>query len=147
MVYDTGMTTQFGRIANLTQTVPEAPSPLQHRLEHLTRRMSMLAIGLRRSSSRLVRSRVADEWIEALLFGVASRRLRSGRPASRWSRSRWPWRCSVWPIKACWSSRLAMIETLGTTSVICTDKSGTLTQNQMTVREMWVAGSGSACPV
>ncbi len=32
---------------------------------------------------------------------------------------------------------LSMVETLGTTSVICTDKSGTLTQNQMTVREVW----------
>jgi magnesium-transporting ATPase (P-type) len=33
-----------------------------------------------------------------------------------------------------------MIETLGTVSIVCTDKSGTLTQNQMTVRELWVAG-------
>jgi magnesium-transporting ATPase (P-type) len=36
--------------------------------------------------------------------------------------------------------KLALVETLGTVSVICTDKSGTLTQNQMTVREIWVAG-------
>ena len=36
--------------------------------------------------------------------------------------------------------KLAVVETLGTTSVICTDKSGTLTQNQMTVREVWVGG-------
>ena len=36
--------------------------------------------------------------------------------------------------------KLSTIETLGTVSVICTDKSGTLTQNQMTVREVWVGG-------
>jgi magnesium-transporting ATPase (P-type) len=36
--------------------------------------------------------------------------------------------------------KLAVLETLGTVSVICADKSGTLTQNQMTVREVWVAG-------
>ena len=36
--------------------------------------------------------------------------------------------------------KLSVVETLGTVSVICTDKSGTLTQNQMTVREIWVAG-------
>ena len=36
--------------------------------------------------------------------------------------------------------KLAMMETLGTVSVVCTDKSGTLTQNQMTIREVWVAG-------
>jgi magnesium-transporting ATPase (P-type) len=38
--------------------------------------------------------------------------------------------------------KLAMIETLAKVSVICSDKSGTLTQNQMTVREVWVAGQG-----
>ena len=37
------------------------------------------------------------------------------------------------------AKRLNVIETLGNVSVICTDKSGTLTQNQMTVREVWVA--------
>jgi magnesium-transporting ATPase (P-type) len=36
--------------------------------------------------------------------------------------------------------KLAVVETLDATSVICTDKSGTLTQNQMTVREVWAAG-------
>jgi len=37
--------------------------------------------------------------------------------------------------------RLSVIEKLGTVSTICTDKSGTLTQNQMTVREIWVGGA------
>ena len=38
------------------------------------------------------------------------------------------------------TKKLSTVEKLGQVSVICTDKSGTLTQNQMTVRDIWVAG-------
>ncbi len=44
------------------------------------------------------------------------------------------------------AKKLSIVETLGSVSVICTDKSGTLTQNQMTVREIWVARQRSRFP-
>ena len=46
VVYATGMLTQFGRIAHLTQTVHEEPSPLQQRSQQLTRIISLVALGL-----------------------------------------------------------------------------------------------------
>ena len=46
VVYATGMLTQFGRIAQLTQTVREEPSPFQQELNRLSRRLSMVAIGI-----------------------------------------------------------------------------------------------------
>lgn len=46
VVYETGMTTQFGRIANLTQTVHEPPSPLQQQLTRLTKIISAFAVGI-----------------------------------------------------------------------------------------------------
>ena len=46
VVFATGMLTQFGRIANLTQAVPEEPSRLQHDMARVTRVISLLAIGL-----------------------------------------------------------------------------------------------------
>jgi Ca2+-transporting ATPase len=42
--------------------------------------------------------------------------------------------------------RLASVETLGSTSQVCTGKTGTLTLNQMTARELRMAGHGSPCP-
>ena len=70
VVYETGMTTQFGRIANLTQAVPEAPSALQAQLEHLTRRISLLAIGLGVIVTVVSIVQLQMDWIEALLLGV-----------------------------------------------------------------------------
>ena len=139
VVYETGMTTQFGRIANLTQTVPEAPSALQAQLEHLTRRISLLAIGLGVIVTAVSIVQLRMDWIEALLLGVGLvvAFIPEGlRPLVTLTLAMAGQRLAD---KGVLVKQLATIETLGATSVICTDKSGTLTQNQMTVREVWVA--------
>ena len=140
VVYATGMLTQFGRIANLTQAVPDAPSPLQRDLGRLTRRIAVVAFGLG----------VLVFWqsvlgtglpvIEAfvLALGIIVAVIPEGLQATvtlslavagqRLAR------------RGILVKKLAILETLGQVSILCTDKSGTLTQNQMTAREVWVAG-------
>ncbi len=139
VVYETGMSTQFGRIANLTQTVSEPPSPLLLQLEHLTRRISLIAIGLGVVVAAV--SYVQLQWplLESVLLavGLIVAFIPEGlRPLVTLTLAMAGQRLAD---KGVLVKQMSTIETLGATSVICTDKSGTLTQNQMTVREVWVA--------
>src|SRR5512136_431205 len=139
VVSETGMTTQFGRIANLTETVSEPPSPLQVQLERLTRRISLLAIGLGIIVTAVSITQLQMNWIEALLLGVGLivAFIPEGlRPLVTLTLAMAGQRLAD---KGVLIKQMSTVETLGATSVICTDKSGTLTQNQMTVREVWVA--------
>jgi P-type Ca2+ transporter type 2C len=139
VVYETGMTTQFGRIANLTQTVSEPPSPLQQQLTQLTRRISFIAIGLGIVVAFVSVTQLGWNWIDALLLGVGLvvAFVPEGlRPLVTLTLAMAGQRLAD---KGVLIKQMSTIETLGATSVICTDKSGTLTQNQMTVREVWVA--------
>ena len=140
VVYSTGMRTQFGRIAHLTQVVQQEPSRLQVELTRLTRVISIAAlaagviifvvgafdIGLDNDEALLwalgLIVAVVPEGLSAILtltLAMAGQRLAQ---------------------RGVLIKKLSVIEILGTVSTICTDKSGTLTQNQMTVREIWVNG-------
>jgi len=140
VVFATGMLTQFGRIANLTQAVPEVASPLQQALARITRRLSLAALGLGLIVFLYASLDVGIPWLEAfvLAIGIIVAVVPEGLvPTVTLSLARAVQRLA-W--RGVLVKKLAAVETLGTTSVICTDKSGTLTQNQMTVREVWVAG-------
>lgn len=140
IVFATGMLTQFGRIANLTQAVVDEPSPLQQSMERLTKVISLIALGL---GALVFLDAVFDlgiPWLEAfiLAIGIIVAAVPEGlRPTVTLSLAMAVQRLARRGVLV---KKLAMMETLGTTSVICTDKSGTLTQNQMTVRQVWVAG-------
>jgi Ca2+-transporting ATPase len=140
IVYATGMLTQFGRIAQLTQTVQEAPSPFQQELDRLSGRLSLIAIGIGAFVSLISLSepKVIKEIHPILLaLGIIVALTPEGLPVTlTLSLARAVQRLTTHGVL---SKRLSIVETLGNVSVICTDKSGTLTQNQMTVREVWVA--------
>jgi magnesium-transporting ATPase (P-type) len=140
VVYATGMLTQFGRIASLTQSVPDAPSPLQQRLARLSRRIAGVAFALGALVFAYSVTTGGLPAIEAfvLALGIIVAVIPEGlRPTVTLSLAVAVQRLARRGVLV---KTLASLETLGHVSVICTDKSGTLTQNQMTVREVWVAG-------
>jgi magnesium-transporting ATPase (P-type) len=141
IVYATGMLTQFGRIAQLTQTVQEEPSLFQKELGQLSQRLTMIAIAIGGITWALAtfEPHISQNFPNALLLalGTIVAVTPEGLPATlTLSLAMAVQRLTT---RGVFTKRLNVIERLGNVSVICTDKSGTLTQNQMTVREVWVA--------
>jgi Ca2+-transporting ATPase len=141
IVYSTGMLTQFGRIAQLTQTVQEEPSAFHNELEGLSRKLTIVAVLIGGIAWALAtfEPHVSRHFPNPLLLalGVIVAVTPEGLPATlTLSLAIAVQRLAGRGVLA---KRLNVVETLGNVSVICTDKSGTLTQNQMTVREVWVA--------
>ncbi len=141
VVYATGMLTQFGRIAHLTQSVQEEPSGFQKELERLGKILTWVALiigGIVFALSKYEPeiSNLYDNPI-LLALGTIVALTPEGLPATlTLSLAIAVQRLATRGVLA---KRLNVVETLGNVSIICTDKSGTLTQNQMTVREIWVA--------
>ncbi len=141
VVYATGMLTQFGRIAQLTQTVHEEPSMFQKELTLLSRRLTIIAVIIGGIAWALAtfEPHVSAHFPNALLLalGTIVAVTPEGLPATlTLSLAMAVQRLTTRGVLA---KRLNVVEMLGNVSVICTDKSGTLTQNQMTVREVWVS--------
>lgn len=139
VVVATGMNTEFGKIAQMLQTVETGKTPLQEYLDKVGRTLAwggfvvvavVVALGLFRG----------QPFIEMLIFGIAlavavvpealpavvtiSLAIGAQRMVKRNALVR----------------RLPAVETLGSTSVICSDKTGTLTKDEMTARKISVAG-------
>ncbi len=139
LVVATGMQTEFGKIAQLLQTMESGKTPLQQNLDKVGTALAraafvvvaiIVALGLLRG----------QPFIEMLIFGIAlavavvpealpavvtiSLAIGVQKMVKRHALIR----------------RLPAVETLGSTSVICSDKTGTLTKDEMTVRKVYVAG-------
>ena len=139
VVVATGMQTEIGRIAGMLQTYEREPTPLQRQLAKLGRVLVIICLVLV-GIIFLLGLLHGNSWFEALLSSVslAVAAVPEGLPAV------------VTTALALGLQRMAKrhalvrklpsVETLGCVSVICSDKTGTLTHNEMTVRELLAGG-------
>ncbi|MGN0287643.1 MAG: cation-translocating P-type ATPase [Atopobiaceae bacterium] len=137
VVTNIGMSTEFGKIASLTQNMGEQESPLQKQLDHLTKQVTLFALMMGVIFFILdvffVHNRLAESFIFALGMVVAF--IPEGLlPTVTLSLAMAVQRMSK---RNALVKKLSSVEALGSTSVICTDKTGTLTQNEMTVNHLW----------
>lgn len=135
-VRSTGMKTQFGRIAHLTIQTVQDKSPLQKEMFHIgvfVTKVTLILSGILVIAGVFLQQK---PWLESLLFAVsvAVAAVPEGLPATitialALGVQRMAGRKVI-------VKRLSSIETLGSTTVICSDKTGTLTKNEMTVTKV-----------
>lgn len=137
IAFATGMNTEFGRIASLTQKQEKTSSPLTAELNRLTKQISIIAITIGViffiAAIFFVKYPLAKAFIFALGMIVAF--IPEGLlPTVTLSLAQGVKRMAK---KHALVKELNSVETLGETTVICSDKTGTLTQNQMTIHYLW----------
>ncbi|WP_310449298.1 cation-transporting P-type ATPase [Sulfuritalea sp.] len=139
VVYATGMRTEFGRIAHLTQTAGAASSPLQREIARLSRIVAALATGMGVALFFVGQAMGLPTW-ENLLFaiGIIVANVPEGLlPTVTLSLAMATQRMAK---RNALVRHLPAVEALGSTTTICCDKTGTLTQNRMSVQRLWLGG-------
>ena len=140
LVTSTGMHTQLGLIATMLQAVEDEETPLQKRLDQLGKTLGwaclaicglVFVVGLIQGGDPL------KLFMVAVSLAIAA--VPEGLPAIVTISLALGMREMV--RRHALIRRLASVETLGSTTVICSDKTGTLTQNEMTVTRLWVDGT------
>ncbi len=139
VVTATGMQTEMGKIAGYLNNSQKIKTPLQQRLERIAKSISMVAviaavllfaIGLLQGESFwsmvMLAATLAVAAVPETLNLIVTLSLSQGvkNMVNRNALIR----------------KLSAVETLGNTSVICSDKTGTLTQNQMAIEKLWIPG-------
>ncbi|MBE9169315.1 cation-transporting P-type ATPase [Pleurocapsales cyanobacterium LEGE 06147] len=138
VVCATGTRTEFGHVAHLTATVKRKPSTLEVQIAKIVRFITALAIIMGVLVFLLTYLLVGMEATESFVFAIGiivafvpEGLLPTVTLALAISVQRMARRNAL-------VRRLSAVETLSATSVICTDKTGTLTKNEMTVRALWI---------
>ena len=141
----TGARSEMGRIGHALESLVEERSPLKKQTARLVRLLAWVALG----GSVLmvgVSGLQHGDWLSALLAGIAL--------AMALLPQEFTVVLTVLPALGAWrlsqhrvlTRRLSAIETLGATSVLCVDKTGTLTENRMTVAQLYVPDDGLKSP-
>ena len=140
VVTATGMDTEFGKIAHMLEEVEEEATPLETRMTTIGRVLGIICLIVAAGASVLGVFRGGHTWLEMLIWGIslAVAAVPESLPAvvtgalaigtTRMARHQ------------AIVKRLPAVETMGCTTVICTDKTGTLTKNEMTVRRLFLDG-------
>ncbi len=132
IVVATGMDTEIGRIAKLTQSARGETAPLERRLDRLGNRLVWLTLALAvlTIGAGIARGHAIASMIQTgVALAVAA--VPEGLPVvATLCLARGMWRMSA---RNALMTRLSSVETLGATTVILTDKTGTLTENRMSV--------------
>ena len=137
IVVQTGMHTEFGKIALMTQSIREEVTPLQKKLALLGKKLGIFSVGISilvALSGWLMGKEMMEMFLTGISLAVAV--VPEGLPAVVTI-------TLALGIKAMSKQkalirRLQAAETLGAATTICTDKTGTLTQNQMTLTKIWI---------
>ncbi|MBS1891845.1 MAG: HAD-IC family P-type ATPase [Actinobacteria bacterium] len=139
VVTATGMTTEVGRISGMLSSVEQEKTPLTRQLDQLTMVVAIMA-GISLALVIVLGVAHGDSLDELFLIGisVAVAAIPTELPAVVTSMLSLGTRSLA--AKGAIVKRLRSVETLGSTSAICTDKTGTLTLNQMTARELVIVG-------
>ena len=135
VVVETGRRTQIGAIATMLEEAEEAETPLQQELKVTGKRIALLCLAICALIFGLGLIE-GQEWTSLFLFSVSLAVAAIPGPGGHRYRGPLPGSEEDGREKAI-IRRLAAVETLGSTSVICTDKTGTLTRSEMTARQIW----------
>lgn len=140
LITATGIRTEMGKLAGMIASAEESETPLQMQLDTLGKKLAAIA-GVMVTLIFALDFLRGQHWAEAAMTAVALAvaAIPEGLPAVvTVTLAIGMWRMAK---NRAILKKLSAVETLGSTTVICTDKTGTLTMNQMTARAGWFADS------